>query len=208
MSERTEERTEDVSAEDVLDDFGGDVGGGADDLDDDVGLGDDELGVDVDALTSGPGETPSGSARAGAAATESNLIGRLTPSLSGLPNPLAAVPSGRSVLLSFVVALVMMGVVSVIPLTGFIPMLWAGAILAGAFTLGAASSEKRYFEFFLVGAVLGAGSVMGDFFRLAVLADIGLLPLGALGAGIGALAGLLGQYFGRDFRSGLTRDIE
>jgi len=213
MSERTDERSEDASVEDILDDFGGDVGGGADDLDDDgdVGLSDDELGVDVEALTGEP-DTSSrgGSASGGAAASESEsgFLSRLMPSLPSLPNPLAALPSGRSVLLSFVVVLVMMGVVSAIPLIGFIPLLWAGAIFAGAFTLGAASGKGRYVEFLLAGAVFGAGSVMGDFFRLAVLADIGLLPLGAIGAGIGAVAGLLGHYFGRDFRDGLTRDIE
>jgi hypothetical protein len=210
MSERTDERSEDASVEDVLDDFGGDVGSGADDLDDgDVGFSDDELGVDVESLTGEPDASSGGSAGgATASESESSLLSRLTPSLPSLPNPLAALPSGRSVLLTFAVVLVMWGVASSIPIIGFIPLLWAGAIFAGAFTLGAASGKGRYVEFLLAGAVFGAGSVMTDFFRLAVLADIGLFPLAAIGGGIGAVAGLLGHYFGRDFRDGLTRDIE
>jgi len=217
MSERTDERSEDASVEDVLDDFGGDVGSGGDDLDDgDVGFSDDELGVDVEGLTGDPDATSrGGSSRGGstsgatASDSESSLLGRLTPSLPSLPNPLAALPSIGSVLLSFAVVLVMLGVVSAIPLIGFIPLLWAGAIFAGAFTLGAASGEGRYVELLLAGVVIGPVSLtFGNFFRLFLLADIGLLPLGVIGAGIGAASGLLGHYFGRDFRKGLTRDIK
>jgi len=210
MSERTDERSEDASVEDVLDDFGGDVGSGADDLEDgDVGLSDDELGVDVDALTGEPGSTStsggsSRSATESSSASKSGFLSRLTPSF---PNPLATLPSGRSVLLTAVVVLVSLGLFSSIPLLSFVPMLWAAAIFTGAFALGAASGTGRYLELFAVGALFGAGSVMGDFFRIAVLADVGLLPLAAFGAGIGAFAGLVGHYFGRDFRAGLTRDI-
>lgn len=193
MSERTDERT--------VDDGDGDV---------EVGFDDDELGVDVDALTGGPepssdtaGSTPS-SDTGGSGGSVLGGLSRLRPSVS-VPNPLAKLPSGRSVLLAFVVVLVSMFAAGMIPLIG----MFSGflGVFAGAFALGLVSGKSRYIEFALAGAAVAGLSALQGVFRLAILSDIGLAPFAAFGAGTGLLAAVLGHYFGRDLRDGLTRDV-
>ena len=56
-----------------------------------------------------------------------------------------------------------------------------------------------------VGALAGGGSVLLGNFLIALLG--GGLTIVAFGAAGGAVAGVLGHYFGRDLRHGLTRDL-
>lgn len=210
MSERTDERTagEDADLDEVADDVdpAGPTG--------DVGFDDDELGVDVDALTGSPdsagtadpgGDGPSESKSS--SGTRSRSLRSRLPSL-GAGGLLPDLPSPRSVLLTLVVVVGSMLVFGSIPLLGSVGSLLG--IFVGAFVLGLASGTRRYAPVALAGA-LGAGlSLLSGVFalRFAVLADVGLEQLAAVGAGAGVVAAVLGHYFGRDLRNGLSRDVE
>ena len=107
----------------------------------------------------------------------------------------------------FLVALVLTGVG--VALGGFVPIL--GAILRyvgvffAAFALGAASERRHYVEAGLAGALVPALGTLLDYFALTI-GGVGA-PVIAVAAGVGLLAGLVGHYFGRDLRDGLTREL-
>jgi hypothetical protein len=202
MSERTDERVED---------FDGDLG---DPDDGDVGFSDDELGVDVDSLTSGPDGASGGSAPSStesesnaASSTDSgpSLRSRLTPSI-GRPSLGISVPSLRSFLLAAVVVVGGMFAGSAVPFIGSVTGLIG--LFLGAFLLGAASGTRRYVPV----AVAGAGAavfatMMQGVLTLTVVESLGLGPTAALGATTGILVAVVGHYFGRDLRDGLTREV-
>ena len=197
MSERTDERT--VESEDI--DLDGLDDGG------DVGLDEDELGVDVDSLAGDPVEADAGGAdHAGAQGGSSGpgLLSRLRPSL-GLPNPAAALPSAREALVAFAVVVVSMFAGSAVPLLG--PVGGLLGVFAGAFVLGLVSGKSRYLELAVAGAAAAGLAAFLSTFAFAVATDSGV-PIAAFGAGGGLVATVLGHYFGRDLRSGLTRDVE
>jgi len=82
-----------------------------------------------------------------------------------------------------------------------------------AFLLGTVTNTTRYLET----GVAGAG-VIALSFAIGLL-SVGVLPVGldflqqygigfsALGAAIGGVTAVVGHYFGRDLRSGLTDEI-
>jgi hypothetical protein len=213
MAERTDERERD----DVREEAGGDVdlsdlesdvsgaGGG------DAGFDESELGVDVDALTSDPpasdttdtAREPSGDTSADSGP---GLLSRLRPSGSlglGGGGNLTEGLTARSFLVSFVVTVAFMSVVgTVVPLPGANLL----GVFAGAFLLGLASGRRRYLFLLLSGALAAGASALLDSAALAFLAGLAG-PLAVFGAGTGALAAVLGHYFGRDMRDGLTRDV-
>lgn len=78
-------------------------------------------------------------------------------------------------------------------------------IATGAFLYGVGSDVRHYVALALAGAVAGgASALLGNLVLSLVGAGV---PMAALGAGAGALAAVVGHYFGRDLRDGLTRDI-
>lgn len=96
-------------------------------------------------------------------------------------------------------------------LSGFVPLLpaavsaLAGVFLAG-FSLGLVSSKRAYTEVALAGAATAAVATLADYLLVTALGGFGV-PLAALTGGAGVLASVGGHYFGRDLRSGLTRDV-
>jgi hypothetical protein len=108
---------------------------------------------------------------------------------------------------AFLVALALTAVGVV--LGGFVPIL--GAVLryvgvfGATFALGAASDRRHYLEAGLAGALVPTAGTLLEYFALTI-AGVGL-PVIAIAAGIGLLAGLAGHYFGRDLRDGLTREL-
>ncbi len=90
----------------------------------------------------------------------------------------------------------------------------AAGVLLGAFLVGLVFSGSKYAETGVAGAGVGAGSAL-----LNVL-GIGFLPIGlqylqewglallAVGGGLGLLLALVGHYFGRDLRAGVTEAVE
>jgi len=113
------------------------------------------------------------------------------------------VATGRSLGVSL--ALVAAGALLV---GGVLPLGSVGNLLGialGAFLYGVAASRRHYTESTLAGvAVGGVLALLGNL--VLSLTGIGV-PLVAVGAAGGGVAGLVGHYFGRDLRDGLTREV-
>jgi len=83
------------------------------------------------------------------------------------------------------------------------------AVFATGFVVGLAIDGRHYAETGLAGAGAAIVSLLlsnSQFVFLAALRDFAL-QFGVIGAGTGLLVALLGHYFGRDLRAGLTQDI-
>lgn len=79
-----------------------------------------------------------------------------------------------------------------------------GVAMAG-FTLGL-SGPRYYLEVALAGSIIAGLSAIMDHLVLSVFVGMAA-PIGILGASSGALAAVVGNYFGRDLRDGLTREL-
>jgi hypothetical protein len=157
-----------------------------------------ELGFDDGpgpAVDPGPGPEQSADA-----ASEASVAARLRRRFASPFSGLFSVRVFLFVLALTLVAMVLAG--TVVPLGGLAGFLGIATV---GFGVGLADARPRYLEFALVGAI-GAG--IGTLLDHLVLTALGLgVPLIALGVGAGSLAGVVGHYFGRDFRDGLTRDL-
>ncbi|MBP2251418.1 ABC-type multidrug transport system permease subunit [Halarchaeum solikamskense] len=119
--------------------------------------------------------------------------------------------SPRRFLLALVLAAAGLFVGGLVPLVGSLTR-FVG-LAAATFALGVASARRCYVEVALAGALAAVGSVLlglltSAFLPITVdfLARSGVAFALAV-AGIGALAGLVGYYFGRDLRAGFTRSL-
>jgi hypothetical protein len=80
------------------------------------------------------------------------------------------------------------------------------AVFVGGFIIGAGSKEGHYLE--VGAATLMAGALTAVLGNLVIaLAGSNTGPILAIGASASGLAGILGHYFGRDLRAGLTKDV-
>lgn len=113
------------------------------------------------------------------------------------------VVSGKALVLSLI--LVVGGMV----LVGWqFPMDTIGSLLGivlAAFLYGVGSEVRHYVELVLAGAIAGGGSALLGNLVVSLL-GVGI-PVVVFWAIVGALAALVGHYFGRDLRDGLTRDL-
>ncbi len=134
---------------------------------------------------------------------------------SGVRRRLARLFSIRAFLIA--VAATLAGVVVGGFVGGLIPLLGTvGRILGivgATFLLGLVRSRRQYTEVIVAGAVVAvlavlSSSLTGAFLPVGVevLQEYGIALTG-VGAGSGAAASLLGYYFGRDLRDGLTRPV-
>lgn len=94
---------------------------------------------------------------------------------------------------------------------GVVPLLPGGVaaligVFAAGFLLGLVRSDRSYLEVALAGAGTAAVATLVDYLLVAALGGFGV-PLAAVTGGAGLLAAVGGHYFGRDLRSGLTRDL-
>lgn len=124
---------------------------------------------------------------------------------------LAGLFSLKAFLLS--AALIAVGVVGggAVPFIGTLGSL--GGLFVATFGIGLVASERRYLE-----TALAGGGIVGLSFAASLLTT-GVLPVGmqffrqyglafgGVGVGLGVVVGLLGHYFGRDLREGLTQEI-
>lgn len=79
-------------------------------------------------------------------------------------------------------------------------------MFAAAFAVGVIASKRRYLEMTAAGASVGGVAAI---LNHAVLAAVGSgQRLVAVGATVGLLATVVGYYFGRDLRDGLSKDID
>lgn len=75
-----------------------------------------------------------------------------------------------------------------------------------AFAIGLLTSKRRYLEMAVAGSSVGAVSAV---FSNAFLAAAGSFQtVAAVGVTVGLVACLIGYYFGRDLRNGLSQDID
>lgn len=111
--------------------------------------------------------------------------------------------SKRGLAVSTVVAFVgifLLGAVAPFGLVGNL----AGLFLA-TFLYGAVAGDSQYLSVGLTGgAVSGLAGVLGNLTLTLLGPGIPIAAVAALG---GAVAGVLGHYFGRDLRDGLTREL-
>jgi VIT1/CCC1 family predicted Fe2+/Mn2+ transporter len=90
--------------------------------------------------------------------------------------------------------------VPMIPFTAF------AGIPAGAFLHGLLDRERRYAETAVAGGLLAGLAVITSLLP-QVLAGLNGTRLFAIAAAVGLVLSVVGHYFGRDLRDGLTRDI-
>jgi len=118
---------------------------------------------------------------------------------------LGSLADGKAIGVASLLSILGIFLVGLVPLVPAVVTSVLG-IFFGVFLYGAVASESRYIESGLAGVLVGAGSVLWSYFPLSMFgASTTLLGIGVLG---GLVAGIAGQYFGRDLRDGLTRDIE
>lgn len=150
----------------------------------------DDVGIDVDVPEQTRESSPQG------AATDDGTRTRIRESAGN-------VVSGKALVLSLV--LVVGGMV----VGGWqLPLDTIGGLLGivvAAFLYGVGSEVRHYVELALAGAIAGGGSALLGNLVLSLL-GVGI-PAVAFGAITGALAALVGHYFGRDLRDGLTREL-
>jgi hypothetical protein len=97
--------------------------------------------------------------------------------------------------------MVLGGLIPLVPFTELV------GILLGGFVYGLLAGERRYLELGLAGGFSGATTaVLSLLPQLA--AGLNGTRLFAIAGGVGLVLALVGHYFGRDLRSGLTKDIE
>ncbi|AUV82674.1 hypothetical protein C2R22_14330 [Salinigranum rubrum] len=170
----------------------------------------DDLLADVDRLTGGddtePESTPADQsvASSDAASRSKSKSGSVRARLGGLFSP-------RAFLLALAFSIVAVVAGGFVPLVGFVGRLVG--LFVVAFAIGVVGKKRHYAEVGLAAALAsGLGFVLGTltsaFFPFAVrlLSEYGVAIAG-VGAGVGALAALVGHYFGRDLRDGFTRDL-
>lgn len=108
---------------------------------------------------------------------------------------------------ALVLALLVVAVTAVLA-EGLVPLGIVGNLLGifvAAFVYGTLSGAGRYLELGLAGGVVGGGLA---FVGNLVISLFGPgVPLVAVGFAAGGVAGVLGHYFGRDLRDGLTREV-
>lgn len=110
----------------------------------------------------------------------------------------------RALLVAFVAIGAGMTLGSLIPIIPFTTLL---GIPLGAFVHGLLDRERRYVETAVAGSVLSGLAVVSSLLP-QLLAGLDGVRLFAIAGGIGLVLGVVGHYFGRDLRDGLTRDID
>jgi len=117
----------------------------------------------------------------------------------------------KAFLLSVILVGLGVGIGGAIPFVGTIGSL-AGLLIA-TFLTGLVASQRRYLE-----TAIAGGGIVGLSFTVSLLTT-GVLPVGMRffreygllfgGAGVvlGAGLGVVGHYFGRDLRAGLTEEV-
>ena len=87
-----------------------------------------------------------------------------------------------------------------------IPFTALAGIPVGAFLHGLLDSQRRYIETAIAGGV-SAGAAVVTSLLPQMLAGLDGTRLFAIAAAVGLVLAVVGHYFGRDLRDGLTRDL-
>jgi hypothetical protein len=129
--------------------------------------------------------------------------------LAGLRHRAGGVFSPRRFLLAFVLALGGFFLGGAVPLVGSVPLVGDLAGLLGisvaGFLLGVLG-RRGYLELLVAGAATAGVGLLLDQLVLSVVGGFAV-PVAAVGATAGAIAAVLGHYFGLDLHDGLTRSL-
>jgi hypothetical protein len=168
------------------------------DVESDIGATSD-AGLDT-GLDTGIGDTERGPAdQTTNQSTDSGLTGRVR-SRAG------SIVSSGGLVAGILVSFLGIFLVNAIPLIGSVSLSGLLGVVLATFVHGVFRGESRYIEAALAGAIAAGGSVLLSVLFLALFGvGTGMVVIATVG---GAVAGALGHYFGRDFRKGLTRDID
>ncbi|WP_178918017.1 hypothetical protein [Natronomonas gomsonensis] len=145
-----------------------------------------DVGADVAGEATAPSET----------GESAGLRGRLAARTERLFSPRAFL----AILLLSVAGLFTAGTFLPLPGSGLL-----GVFLA-TFAFGLVASDRRYAEAAVAGGITVGASAFLDAAVVAFLGGFGV-SLALLGGGVGAAVAVVGTYFGRDLRAGLTREI-
>ena len=106
------------------------------------------------------------------------------------------------------VAALLLSVGGLVAVNAVVPLPGAGllGVFAAAFLFGLVSERRRYLETTVAGGLAFGASALVGYVVIAALGGIGA-PLAAVAGGAGALVGAVGNYFGRDLRDGLMREV-
>lgn len=129
---------------------------------------------------------------------------------AGLRTKLGRVFSPRAFLGALLLSVAGFTLGQSVPIFGQLPLVgqflgFLGVFLAG-FVLGLSAKRRRYLEGALGGATAAGLAFVANALLFTFVTDVGL-QFAAVGAGIGALTALVGVYFGRDLRNGLTQEV-
>lgn len=113
--------------------------------------------------------------------------------------------SGRSLLLAVVVTIAASALVGMVPLVPGSVATLVGLALGG-FLLGVVRSAASYLEMAIAGGAAAALSLVSNLLLFSAAGNAGLAVAGG-GVLAGIFAGVIGHYFGRDLRDGLTRSL-
>ncbi|MBX0287590.1 hypothetical protein [Haloarcula salinisoli] len=111
--------------------------------------------------------------------------------------------SVRALIVAFVAVGAGMTLGSLIPM---IPFTAFAGIPIGSFLHGLLDRERRYVETAVAGGVLAGLAVVTSLLP-QVLAGLDGTRLFAIAAAVGLVLAVVGHYFGRDLRDGLTREL-
>lgn len=135
-----------------------------------------------------------------AASEESDASGGVKSRVKGRAGSLV---STTGLVVSLVLSIGGAVLLGAIPLVGTIGEFLG--ILAAGFIYGLAVETRRYVELAVAGALVGGGfALLGSLTALLLGFGVPLVAIGVVG---GAAAGVVGHYFGRDLRDGLTREL-
>lgn len=110
--------------------------------------------------------------------------------------------TGRSLLVALVLSVAGVFLFGLIPLLPFSTLL---GIAGAGFAYGLGTDTQRYLEMAIAGALAGGGSMLlGNLLLVTIASGTTLFGFALLS---GVISGVVGHYFGRDLRAGLTRDL-
>lgn len=105
-------------------------------------------------------------------------------------------------------AILLLSVAGLFTAGTFLPLPGSGllGVFLATFAFGLIASDRRYAEAAVAGGVTVGASAFLDAAVVAFLGGFGV-SLALLGGGVGAAVAVVGTYFGRDLRAGLTQEI-
>lgn len=129
---------------------------------------------------------------------DGGVLGSLVPSLDSIFSP-------RTFLLRAVLLLGGAFGAGFLPFVGGVLAVALG-VFGVAFLMGLAFSERRTLETAVAGGLMGGILALVRSFSIAI-ASGGTSRVASVGIGVGLVASLLGLYFGRDLRAGVTKEV-